>query len=355
MSDDEKFLYAKQQAETKYKFSPGRSHLGRVIACEIGTGTKWENDKLQTKSKCLCFYVERKMAMDDIHPDNRIETPYEGVPTDVIATGRLVPFAPLGGPGSMLGLDQRVVRSNVDSSRTGMLGGIVRIQGEFFALGSNHAMAANGRATGLQIQLRPRDRFINRPDDSVIARISDYVPLDPFGLNQVDCALAHIEDRSFVEDQYRARVTAKFPGQIVSSKKGVDPASVKRVTLVNETAQDADGRATGEIVKVGAACRFDFSFGSFDFENLVLIQGHDNKPFAQPGDSGTLVASSDGSVTAMVMGGSRRKLPAKKGEQPLYTYYTFACPFNQSLAQLARRLAMAKTAATIPDIELMIS
>src|SRR5262249_42527023 len=158
-----------------------------------------------------------------------------------------------------------------------------------------HAMALNGRARGLQIQVRPPDRFINNPDEAVFATIFEYVPLDRSKLNQVDCALALIGDRD--------RIAAEFlPEGIVTSDEVVDPDPGMEVALVNQRAQANQTKGViGEIVSVIAQPRFDFSFGSFDFENLVLIESKDERqPFAQPGDSGALVASG-GKATAIVM------------------------------------------------------
>jgi hypothetical protein len=249
-----------------------------------------------------------------------------GVPTDVIETGRIVPFQ--AGPGSSIGFDERDLPPNVDPAVSGTLGAVAALGGKYYVLGSNHAMAVNGRATGARIVFRPPDRLIDDPGKYIFGRITDHVHLTQAGPNTLDCALAEIED------EFLGRVRAEFPNHIVTSAAGIDPEVDMPVTKVDES------EATmGKIVSVNAQRRFDFSFGSFDFANLVLIEGDEddgNGPFAKPGDSGALVAGLDPNdnqykATAIVMGGSRRKLVTGGWKS-----YTLACSFNDAVAELEK-------------------
>jgi hypothetical protein len=330
-------------AKKRYLTAPDlpRHAPGRVIGIGIGQIKADEPDK-----KSLHFFVERKMHKDYVHERFRIEKEYQGVPTKVIETGRIVSFQ--GGPGSSIGFDERDLdkRPNVDPAISGTLGAVVALGDSHYILGSNHAMAVNGRATGAQIVIRPPDRLINDPEAYIVARITDHVHLTQERPNTLDCALAKIIDKS------PALISAEFPrlyhvpglkdgDRIVTSPDGIDPHDEERVVRVDQI--DAP---MGTIVSVGTRPRFDFSFGSFDFEDLVLIEGDDNKwnlPFAKPGDSGGLVAGFDKKskeyrATAIVMGGSRRKVLENGQWKGQWKSYTFACSYNTAVAALQKKV-----------------
>jgi len=105
---------------------------------------------------------------------------------------------------------------------------------------------------------------------------------------------------------------------------------------------------TGKIVSLHGDPRFDFSFGSFDFENLIMIES--KEAFAKPGDSGALVVGREDpdhvfKVTALVIGGSRR--PDKNDQM----FYTYACSFDACLEELEKTLPGQYTsipASTLP-------
>ncbi len=331
-TEDELLNNAKEQAEQEYRIPAGR-YAGRVLG--IGIGTKFTEDK-EVGPRCLRFFVEKKIRPKEAIPDRlRIDREYRGVRTDVVETGRLVSFQ--ARPGSSIGLtqapDKPELPPNVDPARTATLGAIVRIGDDFYVLGSNHAMAVNGRATGARILFRPPDRFVNDPNDFVLANITNYVRLRQPGPNHVDCALARIER------EHIGRVNARFPQQIVTSAVGIDPTLGMKVIRVDDAEEPS-----GAIVSDNYKPRFDFSFGGYDFEKLILIEGDkDQQPFARFGDSGSVIAGFDNDsgkfrATALVMGGARRKLEKLEDGSWKYKFYTVACPFNTAIAELQKTL-----------------
>jgi hypothetical protein len=326
MHTEQEFLDAKKKAEATHMTSAARGAIGRAIALDIGPKVKDDMTKPDAET-CLRFYVERKIdPMERIDKDYRADEEVYGVPTDVIEIGRIVSFQ--AGPGSSIGFDERELPSNVDPAASGTLGAVLAFGDQHYILGSNHAMAMNGRATGAQILFRP-ELLIDDPDKYIFATVSNHVHLNPDEPNRVDCALAKIPDK------FLDRVRAEFPKQIVTSADGVPPDRVTKVARVDESE-----RATGKIVSLNAQPRFDFSFGSFEFENLIMIEGDDNDwnlPFAKPGDSGALVAglyNDQNLATAIVIGGSRRRL--KNGQ---WKSYTFACSFNDAVDALQKQVA----------------
>jgi hypothetical protein len=328
MPTEQEFQDAKEQAEKEHKAPANPNAIGRAVGIDIGPRIK--GDVTNPDETCLRFYVERKIR-DKKAIDERFDVEKYGVPSDVIEIGRIVRFQ--GGPGSLVGFDQRKLPSNVDPANFGTMSAVVGIGSKHYILASNHAMAVNGRATDARIAFKPPS-LIDDPQKYIFARITDHVHLTQAGPNTVDCALAEIED------QFLGRVRAEFPNRIVTSGDGIEPGVNMPVTKVDESEE-----TKGKIVSINAQPRFDFSFGSFDFQNLVLIEGDEddgNRPFAKPGDSGSLVAGFDKDekdkdknykATAIIIGGSRRRLINGRWKS-----YTFACSFNAAIAKLEEGL-----------------
>src|SRR5262249_14793763 len=117
MASERDLLSALEQAEREY-YSAGRGPH-RVIG--IGVGPKIQADQPQYDKLSLRFYVERKIRpLEAVDPKHRIRADYEGLPTDVVETGHIVPLQ--AGPGSSLGLDFRGLAPNIDPALNGTLG-----------------------------------------------------------------------------------------------------------------------------------------------------------------------------------------------------------------------------------------
>src|SRR5262245_53059451 len=198
------------EAEQQYRAPAdlARNTIGRVIG--FGIGPKITKHKEMPGAECIRFYVEKKHPNEAVPDRFRIDKEYKGELTDVIETGRIVSFQARSQarPGSSLGLDQRNLRPNIDPARTGTLTAIVELEGKYYVLGSNHAMAVNGRATGARVIFRPPNEFIVNPSDYIFAHVTDHVHLTHPGPNRVDCALAKIDDR------FQGRVNAVFQNEI---------------------------------------------------------------------------------------------------------------------------------------------
>ena len=294
-----------------YKSTPG--HARNVIG--VSVGPKIQDGK--PKDSCIRFYVEKKIrplaAVDELF---RIPEKLVGdVPTDVIEARRFTSFTDGVGPGTSIGLDYAA--PNIDPALAGTLGAIVEVKGVWYALASNHVMAVNGRVPiGKRVIFNPIDKFIVNPNGYIFGRLKVFVPLRPEregydNPNRVDCALAAIENPD--------RVTGEAPGRIFDSADLVDPKPGESVHRVDESES-----ATGVIEDVNARLRIDYPFGTFDFEDMVLIKGY-NGPFANPGDSGALVVNDQRKPTAMIVGGSQN--------------YTIACKLSNVRDELRDELA----------------
>jgi hypothetical protein len=324
MIPEQRHLIAKKQAVRDYLRGPYRTYnappsLGRNV---IGIGIGHKNDDPLT-ALCVQCYVERKLDPGAVPEGFMIKKTLGSVQTDVIETGRFVafqdaPLEPKAAPGSSIGLDYTA--PNVDPTVIGTLGGFVKIDDDYYVLGSNHVMMANGRV--------PKDKPIifkipNTFGQRVFASTTVYVPLvqaGPNDPNHVDCALAKVENPELVATQ--------FPDWIVYSDP-VEPEPQMRVSKVDNT-----DNATGVVRSVNVHMRIDYRFGTYDFDDLVLIEG-DYGQFALPGDSGAIVVDRDSKkATALVIGGSSK--------------YTIACPLTTAFKELAEELAKQNAGATQP-------
>jgi hypothetical protein len=327
MPDEKDYAEERQHAiDTHYRrprdmdYTSPPGHARNVIGVAIGPAMK--DGKEET---CLCFYVEKKVK--EIDEPYRIPSPTIGrLKTDVTEARRFVSFDALGGPGSSIGFDYTA--PNVDPVLRGTLGAIFQAGNRWYAVGANHVMAVNGRVPiGKPIMFRPPQKFIVNPNDYIFAVLADYVPLVPEGPdyngyqpNIVDCAMALVDKPD--------RVTAQFPRYIVDPMRIIEPHAGMKVGLVD----DSNGVSAGEVAQASARVRIDYRFGTFDFEDMVLIRGADGKRFANPGDSGALVLGWDqaqdkatAAPVAMIVGGSQN--------------YTIACKISNVHKKLMEELA----------------
>jgi hypothetical protein len=273
----------------------------------IGVGIGHKNFDPKT-DLCVHFYVQRKLEPDAVPQGSLIKKTIGSVQTDVIETRRFVAFqSPRPAPGFSIGLDYTA--PNVDPTITGTLSAFVKINGDYYVLGSNHTMMVNGRVpAGKEILFKLKDKFTD-PKKQVFATADVFVPLSQNNLNYVDCALAKVDKKD------RKRIKIQFPERIVTSGNPIPPEVGMEVTRIDDTE-----RATGVITSVTAYTPIDYRFGTYKFDDLVKIQGKDG-PFAKPGDSGALLVDlKTKRPTAIVIGGSSR--------------FTIACSLETALTEL---------------------
>jgi hypothetical protein len=178
-----------------------------------------------------------------------------------------------------------------------------------FILSCNHILSVNGRVPqdtkivsgalcGAGMKPLPIATF---PGEGYFVEIGT----DP---NTVDCALARLQ---------------KAPATMTPVKLGL-PQRGTRVTKVGA----ASSTTHGIIVDTHADVSVGYSFGTFRFNDQILIQGIvDNgqqTEFAVDGDSGAIVVDGAGAPIGMVF--------AEAGE------YAVACPLTKVLKRLGERL-----------------
>lgn len=327
---DPKLLKAKRKAANQLLKT---GSTGNVLAVGIGQKIK---DGEEKATKCIRIYVQSKLPPadlpskdDNLRASAMLPKTFEGFTTDVIEIGRfgragvVLKQPPQQGPGSPIRLD--TAASNVNSRATGTWGAVVQYGAKNnFILSCNHILSVNGRVPpgtkivsgalcGVGMKPLPIATF---PGEGYFVEIGT----DP---NAVDCALARLKEAP-------ANIT---PVKLESPQRGT------RVTKVGA----ASSTTHGIIVDTHADVSVDYSFGSFRFNNQILIKGIvDNgqqTEFAVDGDSGAIVVDDvTGAPIGMVFG--------EAGE------YAVACPLTKVLARLGETL---KKAPDLQDLESSLS
>jgi hypothetical protein len=161
----------------------------------------------------------------------------------------------------------------------GTLGAFVRvdIDDRPRLLSNNHVLADENRGlVGDQI-LQPGQIDGGQPDADRVAVLERFVEFQSNAINEVDCALALIDDG------------VELLGEI--DGLGI-PSGVASAEEVGEVAKA--GRTTGYTRGTITAIEVDrvvvdFSTGALRFDNQIEISGLDEQPFSKGGDSGSLI------------------------------------------------------------------
>jgi hypothetical protein len=322
----------------------------------VGIGAK-SVDGSATPTYCVRVYVVSKVDIEDLSPAAVVPSSFLDVPTDVIPVGLLSqtgrrPFnscercgtaykdtakwlehrtvdcglqslkqtvnrTTLHPPGSKIRVD--TTSPNVNSSAVGTLGAVVTDDdGTQYMLGCNHTLAVNGRVPdGSEIVSA---EFIGR--DTPLAKRDKFIELKGDAPNAEDCALAKL----ILEPQ--KNVDPKFPDKTYRLGSGAPAAAALNMKVQKLGA--ATGLTQGTVVDVDADLYVTFSFGTFRFENQVMIDGGANSVFATIGDSSSIVADMGDKPKA------RGMIYAASGQ------FAVACPLEGALTKrlLGRKLTL---------------
>lgn len=164
-----------------------------------------------------------------------------------------------------------------------------------FVLSNNHVLANEnrGKAGDAIVQQGTLDGG-TEPDD-VVATLGDFVRLKKRGVNLVDGALGQLAD-GIASDTTKLRGIGKLAGLgDAFLDDGTEVAKLGRTTGLTR------GRVTAfemDNVVVG------FDMGNVRFDNQVEIEGADDEPFSDGGDSGSLIVGRDKRGVALLFAGS---------------------------------------------------
>jgi len=310
---------AKQAAVAEF-LSGGQPIAFRALAAStkpthnltgIGRGPKIVNGH-ETAEECVRFYVERKIPSTAMAAGDLLPKVYQGVPTDVIETGRFIagapgstgvaPAAALPGPirgrirptqpGCSVGF---AFPGNPGMVMAGTYGAVVKAGGVIHILSNNHVLAdENNLPLGSPI-FQPGLLDGGNSVTDKVAELTRFITISTTQMNHVDAAIARI--------LVKADASAVLLPNVGKLKSASPIAATKnmRVEKVGRTT----GFTLGEVFDIHATVRVGYSMGTATFDEQVLVRGRNGGSFSAAGDSGSLIVdSASRRATALLFAGS---------------------------------------------------
>ena len=213
----------------------------------------------------------------------------DGVPVELMVTGKIEAILPRGKPGTGGGTTGRLPRpvpigtsiGNIEECSAGTLGARVKSGNNVFILSNNHVLALQNEASSGSSILQPGryDTGCASSLNDQIATLGNYVSISYSGNNTVDAALAP--------------TTTSNVGKATLNGGYGEPNTVTTAAAINMAVQKC-GRTTGctkgTVTSVNATVNVQYSGGIARFVNQVVITGR-RGAFSKSGDSGSLIVT----------------------------------------------------------------
>jgi hypothetical protein len=271
----------------------------------VGIAEKITGDGV-TGRLAVAVYVVSKAAEGDVDDAALVPRDFQGVPTDVVASGefRALPFRGRyrPAPGGVSIGHHRIT--------AGTLGCLVGRDSTLYVLSNNHVLAGSNAGAAGDAVLQPGPADGGRDPDDVIAHLSEFVPIEFGGpVNAVDAAIAE------TSEDLVARASQCF-GEI-----GASPVAPTRGMVVRKCGRTTQ-QTRGMVTDVNATVRVSYGeAGTATFQNQTLVEGVGGRSFSEGGDSGSLIVEEAGSrPAALLFGGGAA--------------YTIGSPISAVLAAL---------------------
>jgi len=297
MSDSELDQKYQQLRAVKAKYRDWLFSLPNVTG--VGIGRKMIGGQY-TDERSIRVYVIEKKPLDALSPDERVPPHLDGIPTDVIETGPIVPTAVYtarerpakGGCSIGVGL------------RTGTLGVLCRdrTDGTLVVLSNNHVISdaddeeRNSARVGTVVyQPAPGDGEIPPPAENGIATLKRWKKFKlPPQWNKIDAAIAQVIHLTAVSPQIH--IVGKPRGARALTPADEGKTKVRKVGRTT-------GYTTGFVDDVACDMVANHGYGNVWLEDQILLQGID-APFAAPGDSGSAVVDEDKNLVGLLWAGA---------------------------------------------------
>jgi hypothetical protein len=260
----------------------------------VGLGRKLVKGRL-TARQSVRFYVKRKLGLKALADWMVLPRFVDGIPTDVIETGplRALPAARAAPAASRTPIERRRMRParpgcSVGFELTGEMAGyvmagtfgaLVEKDGRRFVLSNNHVLAnENALPIGAPI-FQPGLLDGGDPATDRIATLTQFVPLQASGTNDVDAAIAEVPPgKKLASRVFLPRIGQLRSGDPLPPEEGMPVAKVGRTTSYT----------TGTILDVQADVRVGYEIGEILFRDQIVVVT-ERGSFSQGGDSGSLV------------------------------------------------------------------
>jgi hypothetical protein len=245
----------------------------------VGIGEKLVDGR-RTGSIAVKLFVRVKYPQAQLRRKHTLPKTIDGVPVDVeevglfrrLAAGPIDPRARLrpAPPGCSAGFD------DPQGPMAGTIGAIVQDANGIYVLSNNHVLAEEGALPLGAPIYQPGLRDGGNAVSDQIAQLSNFVGLLPGVLNQVDCAVAAVQN----------------PADVSNAILQIGPprgAGTAQFDMVVQKFGRSTGYTVGQVTSVDTDMTVQFENGSYTFGGQILISGLEGQTFADSGDSGSLV------------------------------------------------------------------
>ena len=161
-------------------------------------------------------------------------------------------------------------------------------------LSNNHVLANENNAKKGDAIIQPGDFDGGKRPKDVVAKLRDFVALEPTSTNFVDCAVAAPAKKI----KFDSHQLGSFGALAGLGAKVVDEGTVVR--KVGRTTGETSGRVTAfelDNVVVG------YDIGNLRFDDQIEIEGAGTGSFSDGGDSGSLIVDADRLAVALLFAG----------------------------------------------------
>lgn len=300
-----------------------RDLMRKANVVAVGIGYKTAGGVKSEEIAIICS-VEKKLPQADLPAADRVPDSFQGIPTDVIETGRIVaqqnPTGKIRPVPGGVSVGHRAITA-------GTLGCWVKKNGEFHALSNNHVLADSNRASIGDAILQPgphdsgvypRDRIaelsafipiqFGGPDNLVDAAIARAVEVENGGSG---CAFAGAIARVLNRGAAAAGRKTRLKPVKISAIDDIVRNEILNIGVVNELAEATlgmevkkMGRTTGltfgSVQQIDATVKVDYGNQSAFFVDQIITTD-----MSQGGDSGSaVVAKDDNKLVALLFAGS---------------------------------------------------
>jgi hypothetical protein len=255
----------------------------------VGVGTKFSEGK-ETNTKCVRFYVREKIGVDALAAKNVLPTDIDGIPTDVIVTGKFHLFDTAANnkkrrrhirPGLSIGF--KFPSSKSDFVMAGTFGAVVTKDGKTFILSNNHVLAENGQIDLGASIFQPGLLDGGNEVTDQVASLTRFIPIKPTGFNKVDCAIAEVLADIKFDPRVMPRVGKLGSTTPITATTGMEVEKSGRTT----------GYTRGSVFDIAADVNVDYedkegNAFTASFDNQMIVTAPSGA-FSAAGDSGSLI------------------------------------------------------------------
>jgi hypothetical protein len=247
----------------------------------VGVGEKTVDGR-RTGIMAVKLLVRAKYHESHISEKHVLPKSIDGVPVDVEEVGLFRRFAaPAINPRTRIrparpGCSIGFADPNNQFKMAGTFGALVRDAGGIYVLSNNHVLADEGQLPLNSPIFQPGLLDGGDPNADQIARLTNFVALQPAVANQVDCAVAAVGS----------------PADVSSSILQIGPPQGAGAAAIDMTVQKfgrTTGYSAGQVTSIDTDVTVQYETGNFTFRGQIIIVGLDSQPFSAAGDSGSLV------------------------------------------------------------------